>query len=454
MPITELAQAVDAELTENPLLEEKPEPRNDELTGTEASSEAPERPGGAEELRLGESFGDTDQLDPSLWQGSEYGDTVGSDTRELQRQQDFRQSLLTKPEALSDYLLWQVRFLDLEDADAKIATEIVGNIDEQGYLRSTVEEIVKACAASKEAVEKVLKIVQGLEPPGIAARDLPEALLLQLERMSPPPTIAIDIVRDHLPLLEKRNWSQLTKVLAVNIAEVRKAAELIIHLEPRPGRSFYVEQPIAITPDAAITISGQDQEKIKVHIHNEKIPELRINSYYRRLLKEKGTDAKTREFLKEKLQAALNFMKAISQRRSTLRDITEEIVKAQPDFFDKGFSHLKPLRLKDIADNLGIHESTVSRALQGKYVTTPQGTISYKSLFSTKLQTVSGDTESQKSIMEKIRKVLDKEDPEKPLSDQDLVKLLKGDGIIVARRTVAKYRDLLKILPSHLRRKR
>jgi RNA polymerase sigma-54 factor len=258
----------------------------------------------------------------------------------------------------------------------------------------------------------------------------------------------------HLPLLEKRDWGELARVLRVDLEEVKKAAEIIAHLEPKPGRTFYSEEPIAVTPDATVSFNEEGQEAYKIEIHDETVPELRINSYYRHLLRNKTTDEKTKVFIREKIQSAINFLRALKLRKSTLREITEEIVRVQSQFFDKGFSHLVPLRLKDIAHTLGIHESTVSRALQGKYIATPQGTIPYKSFFSTRLETLHGEAESQKSIMEKIKSLVEKEDSGNPLSDQAIVGVLNQEGILIARRTVAKYRDLLKILPSHLRRKK
>ncbi|HXV28027.1 MAG TPA: RNA polymerase sigma-54 factor, partial [bacterium] len=275
-----------------------------------------------------------------------------------------------------------------------------------------------------------------------------------LKKKGPEASLAAEIVAHHLPLLEKRAWQDLAKILAVDIQQIRNAADLIIHLEPKPGRTFYSEEPIAVTPDATVTFSRDENEKFKIEIHDEAIRELRINPYYRRLLRDKQSDSKTRAFIREKIQSGINFLRALSLRKSTLREITEELVRVQSRFFEKGFSQLVPLRLKDVANRLGIHESTVSRALQGKYISTPQGTIPYKSFFSSKMETTHGEAESQKSILEKVRALIGKENPAHPLSDQEIVKILRDEGLVIARRTVAKYRDLLKILPSHLRRRK
>ncbi len=478
LPLAELEQAVEVELSENPLLEEKQVEKSDKPEEQPQDPEPEQERTKAEEIKVGENYDRFAEMDENL-QNYEYPDFSVRDRRDLEDRKNFQDSLITKPEVLSDFLMWQVRFLDFSEEEKKIAEEIIGNIDEDGYLRASIEELALACKTTTSAVEKVLQQVQELDPPGIAARNLQEALGLQIKKkireanpsenshddgkhldkkasdeITESAKFALKIVTEQLPLLEKRDWAGLARVLNANIDEIRKAAVIIARLEPRPGRTFYTDESIAVVPDAVVNFSEDEGEKFKIEIHDEVIPEIRINPYYRRLLRSKEMDEKGRAFLREKMQAALNFMKALKLRKSTIREITEEIVKAQPEFFEKGFLHLKPLRLKDIAYNLGIHESTVSRAIHGKYVSTPQGLIPYKSFFSTRLETTDGSAESQKSIMQKIRIVLEKENPAKPLSDQEIVKILQGDGIVIARRTVAKYRELLKILPSNLRRKR
>lgn len=452
LPIAELSQAVEQELTENPLLEEISQSKTDEIPATPVPEKTAEEKIGPE-VRIGDSFTNLERLDENFYAG-EYGEASGDAPRDMQKKRDFQESLLTKPEALSDFLLWQIRFLNLSEQETAIAQEIIGNLDEDGYLRATPEEIAKSCGTATDAVGKMLAQIQRLEPPGIGARTLQEALTLQLERKGPEASLAHKIVTEHLSLLEKRDWPHLAKILAVAPSEIKSAVALITKLEPKPGRTFYAAEPIAVIPDAAIVADEEDTGEWRVEIYQENIPELRINSYYRQMLRDKRLKPEAKAFLRDKLQAAVNFLKALSQRKSTLRGITDEILKAQPEFFVKGFSHLRPLRLKDIASSLGIHESTVSRAIQGKYLATPQGTLPYKSFFSTSIGTADGGTESQKSIMETIRHLVAAEDPAHPLSDEDIVSRLKDQGIPIARRTAAKYRTLLKILPSHLRRNR
>ncbi len=449
LPIMDLRQAVEDALEENPMLEEvsrsvepedaeTPAPSVTKVTDDEAGETLPDDWAAKDPLTFTNAPSDLSRRKPE-------------DTRKIK---DFQETLITQPESLLDYLEWQLHFLELDAPQKKIAAEIIGNIDPEGYLKATLEEIATAANAEASAVEEVLRRIQSLDPPGIGARDLREALLIQLDRKGPKATLAREIVREHLDLLAKKDWKMLAKIFSVSEPEIKKTAELIARLDPKPGRSFYAEDAIAVTPDATVSIKDGTEDGLEIEIHNDFIPELRINAEYRRMMREKGLDVKTKEFLKTRLASGMDFLKAIDLRGSTLRAITDEIVRAQPLFFTRGFSHLRPLRLKDIAERVDLHESTVSRAIHGKYLKTPQGTIPYKSFFSQKVETENGEGESQKSIMERIRSLVEKEDPRKPLSDLAIAKKLKEEGIALARRTVAKYRETLKILPTHLRRTR
>jgi RNA polymerase sigma-54 factor len=472
LPVAELEQAVETELVENPMLEEKKE--TEDLVSTDSETDSgldtpqPEAKTDTKEIRLGELYDHLEELEdfqPSF--GSK--DLSREDRADMEEKHSYQESLLTKPVRLSDYLQWQAGLLPLSESEKKIMDEIIGNIDEEGYLRVSAAEIAEICEAPADQVERMIKIAQSFDPPGIATASLQEALLVQIEKKIserkahsvpgvddniPALSLAAIIVKEHLPLLEKRDFPALARKTGTPPEDIKKAVFEIGKLQPHPGRAFQIEETQAVTPDAVVTFSDDEEGALKIDIPDEQIPELRVSAYYRRLLRAKDTDEKTRLFLKEKLQAAMNFLKALSLRKSTIRGITEEITKAQPEFFEKGFSHLKPLRLKDIAAALGIHESTVSRAIHGKYMATPQGMVPYKSFFSVKLETTDGSNESQKSIMEKIKQLISKEDPKHPLSDQDIVKILTGEGLVIARRTVAKYREMLKILPSHMRREK
>ncbi|HRY85153.1 MAG TPA: RNA polymerase factor sigma-54 [Candidatus Omnitrophota bacterium] len=449
LPALELRKAVEAALEENPMLEEVSRSKDSEV------------PDASEPPRTNSEEEDPEETLPDDWAAKEPlsfssapSDLSRRRAEDARKVKDFQETLITKPESLFDYLEFQLRFLDLNAAEKRIGAEIIGNIDPDGYLKATTEEIAAAVKTDTTAVEEVLLKIQKLDPPGIGARNLRETLLIQLERKGTEATLAKGIIRDHFDLLGKRDWKMLAKIFCASEQEIKKAVELIGRLEPKPGRSFYSEEPIAVTPDATVSIKEGTKDGLEIEMHNDFVPELRINNEYRRMLREKNLDGKTKDFLKTRLASGMDFMKAIELRGSTLRAITEEIVRAQPLFFTRGFAYLRPLRLKDIAERLNLHESTISRAIHGKYLKTPQGTLSYKSFFSQKLETRDGEGESQKSIMERIRRLVEAEDPKKPLSDQAIVNALKDEGIQIARRTVTKYREVLKILPTPLRRAR
>ncbi len=456
LPLPQLETAIEQEMTENPVLEEVTKEPSEDLglnsTSTENGTTDNER--NTDELHFDETVRALDKLDNDMRENLySQEDMSAPEAKTFNEYKEYRESLITHKDSLYDYLIWQLGFLDLPPSQQNIAEEIVGDITDDGYLDGSLEEIAKTCGVTVAEAEEVLLKLQSLDPPGIAARDLKETLLLQLERKSEKNDLATRIVSDYLPFLEKKQWEVIARVTHAAPDEIQKAAKVIAHLDPKPGRTFYAEDPIAVTPDATIYFDDEDG-KLKIDVHDENLPEIRINPYYRRLLKDPKLDARSRKFLKEKIQAALDFVKALGQRRSTLRSITEEIVQAQTEFFEKGFSHLRPLRLKDISARLGIHESTVSRAIQEKYISTPQGTLPYKSFFSARLERTEGGAESQKSMMEKIREMIKQEDPEHVLSDQDITNIFRKDGIKIARRTVAKYRELLRILPSHLRNRK
>ncbi len=450
LPLQELRQAVESALEENPMLEEVPRMNGPEdLDGT-----TPVTNKKSDEEEASETLPDDWASKEPLSFANTPPDLSRHNPEESRKIADFQETLITRPESLFDYLEWQVHFLELDKTEKKIAAEILGNIDPDGYLKASIEEIATGSKSDPAKVEEMLQKIQHLDPPGVGARDLREALLIQLERKGPEAALAREIVRDHLELIAKRDWKTLGKIFSSSEPEIKKAVDLISRLDPKPGRSFYAEEAIAVTPDATVSIKEGTDDGLEIEIHNDFIPELRINAEYRRMMREKGLDGKTKEFIKTRLASGMDFLKAIELRGSTLRAITDEIVRAQPLFFTRGFSHLRPLRLKDIAERLNLHESTISRAIHGKYLKTPQGTIPYKSFFSQKLETENGEGESQKSIMERIRALVGKEDPKKPLSDQVIVKKLEEEGILIARRTVAKYREMLKILPTHLRRRK
>jgi len=455
LPLLELQNTVEQELSENPALEEENNPTQSEVkTEPEQIDQHEER---TQELDFQETFDKLEKLD------EEFKNTLYSDHNSkldsldnLQKKHSYRESLINKAETLSNYLIWQINFLEVDEEQKSIIQYIIGSIDTNGYLKISIEELAMGAHTTPERAEEMLDLIQTLDPPGVAARNLRECLLIQLRQRKHDPNtkLAEIIINEHFKLLEKRDFPQISKSLQLSESKVKNACSLIISLEPKPGRMFFRDEAITITPDASVYTAYNPKDGYIIEIHDERIPHLRINRKYKQMLKDKTLDSKTKEYLKSKINAAFWFIKAIDQRKSTLREITEQLIKAQTDFFERGFTFLRPLRLKDIAAKIGIHESTVSRAISGKYVNTPQGTIPYKMFFSNKMETDDGTFESQKSIMEKIKFLIENEDSKKPLSDSKLVTLLKARGIKIARRTVAKYREMLKVLPSHLRRQK
>ncbi|MFA6601213.1 MAG: RNA polymerase factor sigma-54, partial [Candidatus Omnitrophota bacterium] len=426
LPLAELQQTVETALAENPVLEEKTDrtaPETEAQPQETADPKSDEAPSSSGELDFRENFDKLMEYDESLAQNNEASNLSVPHPGSTQKLRDYQESLLTQPEALADFLTWQIRFLELSPEETALAEQIIGNIDTDGYLQATLDEIAKSAGYPQAMAEKVLAEIQELDPPGIGARNLKEALLLQLDRLPHhDAALAVRMVSEHLDLLEKRDLAGLAKALDAHLSDIKSASELIGRLDPKPGRTFYGGQSQTVIPDATVTFSEEDdKEALKVEVHEDGLPELRISPTYRRLLRSPGTDEKTRAYIQEKLQAAIDFMRAMQMRKSTLSEITDKIVKSQAEFFEKGFSHLHPLRLKDISEKIGIHESTVSRAIQGKYMSTPQGLIPYKSFFSSKLESTTGEAESQKSIMERIRALIAKEEPKKPLSDQALL---------------------------------
>ncbi|MBI4373006.1 MAG: RNA polymerase factor sigma-54 [Candidatus Omnitrophica bacterium] len=446
LPIFELDQKIEQEIAENPALEEVSDVPEEEPAESSTDSDTPE------DTQVRDIFEEMARIERMRKEDTLDRDFAENDPSDAQRKLDYRESILTKPPTLAEYLTWQIGLLDFTEAEKKIAQEIVGNINDEGQLVATLQELASATQSTEQEVERVLSKIQSLDPPGVGGRDLKEILLIQLIKQPGDTTTAQTIIHDYLPLLERKQFDQIARALNIPLKKIKEIYAQIGHLEPKPGRIFYREKPNFVIPDATVSISPSREDELVVEMNNDFIPSLRINATYREMVKQKNIDPTTKTFLREKIQSGLDLIRALSQRKSTLNQITEELVKAQRDFFTKGFAYLKPLRLKDVAETVGVHESTISRAIQNKYLATPQGTIPYKSFFSNRLDLENGHVESQKSAMEHLKQLIANEDKRKPLSDARLVQLLEADGIKIARRTVAKYRELLKILPAYLRK--
>ena len=361
---------------------------------------------------------------------------------------------LTSRATLSDHLESQIGLADFDEEEVEIAHWIVGNIDERGYLASTVEEIARQCGADPERVEATLVKVQRLDPPGVAARDLRECLLAQLRPLRIKDPLVHAIIDEHLDLLQKRDFRGLARATDSSPEEVAAATRVIAGLEPRPARDFGGDEPVYITPDIYVHKVGDD---FHVLLNEDGLPKLKISNVYKDVLtsRESGESSETkdtRNYVQDKLRSAQWLIKSIHQRQRTIVKVMQSIIQHQNEFFERGVAFLKPLNLRDVADDIGMHESTVSRVTTNKYTHTPQGIFELKYFFNSSISRTDGDAIASESVKEKIRTIISNEDPRRPLSDQRIAEMLRVANINIARRTVTKYRESMNLLSSTKRR--
>ncbi len=362
-------------------------------------------------------------------------------------------NLLTKAPSLTDHLMWQLRLSLLSERQMHIGEQIIGNLDQNGYLAATVEELAEQEQIEPALVEEVLSKIQTFDPPGIAARGLKECLLIQARLLVGNHDLIERIICDHLKELETRNYALIAKKLKTSVDQVMEAVAVISHMDPRPGSAYQDERVQTIVPDVYVIKSGGEY---KIILNDDGLPRLRISNFYREIMA--GLDGSRegemgKRYIKEWVQSATWLIKSIQQRQKTIYKVAESIVRFQQDFFDHGISHLKPLVLRDVALDVEMHESTISRVVTNKYMQAPSGLYELKFFFSSGIAMTGGDSVASKSVKEDIRKLIADEDPRKPLSDNEIVSLLAESGIKIARRTVAKYREMMNILPSSRRRK-
>jgi RNA polymerase sigma-54 factor len=359
-----------------------------------------------------------------------------------------------RTESLADHLAEQLRFNNLTAEEEQIASLIIGNLNSDGYLQDSIEGIAASAGVPVELATRVLESIQACDPPGVAARDVRECLLLQLRAQglddptTPDPALSLagTIVRDHLSALEGRRFERLAKDLGVTVEEVTQAVKIITSLDPKPGRNFDEGEIHYVEPDVYIHKIGDDYV---VTLNEDGLPRLKISASYRRLLAEEGA---AKDYVQEKLRAATWLIKSIHQRQRTLLLVAQSIVKFQREFLTHGVLQMRPLVLRDVAEDVGLHESTVSRAIANKYVATPRGIHALKKFFTTGLKGPQGQDVAAESVKERIRELINNEDSDRPLSDEEIAQLLSSDNVNIARRTVAKYRESMNILPSAKRK--
>jgi RNA polymerase sigma-54 factor len=360
------------------------------------------------------------------------------------------ENTLTRKASLEDHLMWQLRMSSLDHEAQQIGATIIYNLNDDGYLETPLAELAAQLETSPERVESVLKRVQRFDPPGVAARDLRESLLAQLQNLGMEESLAAHIVQQHLDLLEKHRYTEIAKALGVAPEMVFEAARGIASLEPKPGRDYGGAEPAYIVPDVYIQKIG---DEFVVTLNESAVPRLRLATYYQRVLNDSEVEAGTKEYLQERLRSARWLVKSIYQRLQTIFKVANSIVKFQRPFFEHGVGHLRPLVLKDVAEDIGMHESTISRATANKYAHTPQGIFELKFFFTSGVKAADGEDVSAETVKEKIRTLVAGEGHDTPLSDQAIADILHNDQINIARRTVAKYRQALGILPSSRRKK-
>ncbi len=449
----ELAEQIAQELVENPVLEEVSERADPEETAGERS---PFETANSEKAvpvsgEGTEAFQDFDwqqyfesyNIEPSH---PRISTPLDDETRE------FLQNSITRPETLSEHLLWQVRMGDFSDDERKIAAFIIGNLNEDGYLDATDEELCATCQASVEAVEAVRCKVRLLDPPGAGSRTLEECLLAQLEQAELEGELPWIILTEYADLLEKKNYRQIAKKTRRPVSDVMRAIEFIKSLEPTPSRAFPEAETQYVVPDIYVYKVG---EEYVISLNEDGLPKLRVNSYYKQALaggngSAGGNGAK--EYIQEKMRSAVWLIKSIHQRQRTIYKVMETILKVQREFFDYGIEYLRPMVLRDVAQAIGMHESTVSRVTSNKYVHTPRGIFALKFFFNSGISTTSGGAVASESVKDKIRQLVGSEPPQSPYTDLQIVELLRRQGIDISRRTVTKYRESMGIDSSSRRK--
>ncbi|HID97870.1 MAG TPA: RNA polymerase factor sigma-54 [Thermodesulfobacteriaceae bacterium] len=359
-------------------------------------------------------------------------------------------NVLTHSTDLSDHLTWQLQMSRLTDRERHIGCLIIGNLDQSGYLKTEVEEIAEEVGCSVQEVDEVLKTIQFFDPVGVASRDLRECLLIQIEHLEIEDPLVKILVNDHMPEIERHNYQAMAKATGHSMEEIAHAIEIITELDPRPGQSLNADQVQYIIPD--IYVYKVDDEYV-VTLNDEGLPRLTVSRFYRDSIRNGLASTDAKEFIQDKIKSALWLMRSIHQRQKTIFKVTQSIVKFQREFFDKGVSYLKPLVLRDVAEDVDMHESTISRVTTNKYVHTPRGIFELKFFFNAGLRRDGASDVATHSVKEKIRHLIQTENVHRPYSDKQVVEILAKDNIRIARRTVAKYRNLMGILPSS-RRKR
>ncbi len=446
----ELLDLINQEMVENPLLEETPE---EQAAGDKSGNENEAVPSPAEgdqtkpvtvEEKAREDIDWSNYLGEYNSAGPVYYEPEERETPEYE-------NFFARQQSLTDHLVWQLLLTLPDKTEERIGNAIIGNLNRDGYLQATVGEIAALTGDDTSQVEKVLKKMQSFDPVGICARDLKECLFIQAKYLGLEDSLLVHIIQDHFRHLENKNYKAISQALGVSYNDVLSAVEIITRMEPKPGRQYSDEDPIYISPDIFVYKVGGE---FVIVLNEDGMPKLRVSPFYRETLSRgEGVPSHTKDYIQNKLRSAVWLIRSIHQRQRTIYRVVESIVRFQEDFFEHGIGYLKPMVLRDVAEDIGMHESTVSRVTTNKYVHTPQGTYELKFFFNSSINRLDGDFVASASVKEKIRQIVNSEDPTKPYSDRMMVEILKASNINVARRTVAKYREMLRLLPSNKRKR-
>jgi RNA polymerase sigma-54 factor len=445
-PLLELRNLVQQEMETNPVLEELPEEvRTDERGEAEPSADD----------NFDNEFQKLASLDEEwrdyMAQSASYSSDGSRNSREAQDKRQFLFDSIPVQDTLQQNLIGQLNQSVLSASDRKAAELVIGNIDDNGFLQSTPEEMALNSGIPREDFEKMLALIQSFYPPGVGARDLRECLLIQLQRQEKKNTLEYKIVSEHMEDLGRRRFPDIARRMGTSVEDVQNAANNIARLNPRPGQVFAAAPQNYVLPD--VIVEKMDGE-YQITLNNEQIPHLRISNLYKDIIASGNNQSgEVKDYIRDKIRSGKFLIRSIHQRQQTIFNIAQQIVSRQRDFLEHGPSHLKPMIMREVADAVGVHETTVSRAVSGKYMATPQGVFEMKYFFTSGYQTATGESLSNISVKEAILDLVKHENGSAPLSDHEMVEILGERGIPIARRTVAKYRDELNILPSHMRRK-
>lgn len=450
MPVLELRSAIIKEMEQNPTIEDFDDPSESLLS--EVMPDPPESHPTDEGLDFNPDV-DAILAHDDHWRDYFLAGMENAPSHEdAEERRQYMFDSIREHTSLQDHLLYQLTLTTLSPEDYEIAVTLIGNINDDGYFTGSLPDLIMVTGRSEDEIVTILHRIQTFDPPGIGARDLKESLLLQLEAVedSPWEDEARILIKNHLDKLALHDTDAMCRTLDLEPHELEQVIELIRSFNPKPGSSFLDDKTEYVTPEVFVK---KEEGQYKVKVDDAQLPHIRISRRYRRMLEDPAISADTKSYIRERIRAGAFLIRSLYQRQDTIRKISQAIVDAQTEFFERGVDALRPMTMSEVAQSVGVHETTVSRTVANKYMQTPIGVYELKYFFTTGIISEDGSSLSNRSIQEMIKRIVDAEDPRKPLSDQAIEAELKEQGVSVARRTVAKYRGILKIPPSHHRRR-